>query len=211
MSLDSFALFGLLQHRFSAQGWWPVSDEPLGPASYKKRLELTEAQRLEICVGAMLTQNAAWSNAEKALANLKRRRVLDLDALSAMNSKKLGGLIRSAGFLNQKADRLKRFCGHVKKNHGSVERLLSRPLLIVRKELLSLHGIGPETADSMLLYAGGHSVLVVDAYSRRLVQRVFGKTMDYDALIVRHAKEFCRVTPACEPCFLRKKCVFARK
>ncbi len=126
---------------------------------------------LEICVGAILTQNTAWKNVEKALANLFDAGVMDLRKLSSMPRSKLAKLIRSSGYYNQKAERLQLFARHVLSEHGSFTRIFKKELKPLREELLSLKGIGPETADSMLLYAGRKPVFVVDAYTRRICSR----------------------------------------
>ena len=128
--------------------------------------------RFEVIVGAYLTQNTAWTNVELALANLRAAGSLSLDTIRQIDLQELEQLIRPAGFFRQKAQRLKTFVRYLDKNHaGSLEVMFSRPTVELRKELLALNGVGPETADSILLYAGNHEVFVVDAYTRRILNR----------------------------------------
>jgi endonuclease III related protein len=136
------------------QHWWPAESP------------------LEVVVGAFLTQNTAWTNVEKAMANLRTARLLSVNGIRCVPLVKLQRLIRPSGYFRQKATRLKLFIAHLDKNYGgSLTKLLSRPTDHLRKELLNLNGIGPETADSILLYAGNHPVFVVDAYTRRILTR----------------------------------------
>src|SRR3990167_362875 len=142
-------LFDRLFAAYGPQHWWPAKT------------------RFEVCVGAILTQNTAWSNVEKAIANLRREKLLTLKALAAADKRELARCIRPAGYFNQKAGYLKNFCRHVEENHsGSLERLLAEPLPALRHGLLGIKGIGPETADSIVLYAAGKPSFVIDAYTR---------------------------------------------
>lgn len=123
-------------------------------------------------MGAFLTQNTAWTNVELAMAKLRAADVLSLDGIRRITIADLEQLIRSAGYFRQKAHRLKTFVAYVdEKYSGSLENMFSRPTSELRAELLALNGIGPETADSILLYAGNHEVFVVDAYTRRILDR----------------------------------------
>jgi endonuclease-3 related protein len=136
------------------QHWWPAQS------------------RFEVIVGAYLTQNTAWINVEKALANLRASRALSLGGIRGISLAKLERMIRPAGYFRQKAKRLKLFVTFLDQQYeGSLANLFARPTGKLREELLSLHGIGPETADSILLYAGNHPVFVVDAYTRRILAR----------------------------------------
>lgn len=136
------------------QHWWPAQS------------------RFEVIVGAYLTQNTAWTNVEKALANLRAARVLSVRGICAVSLAELERLLRPAGYFRQKAKRLKLFVAFLDREYeGSLRKLFARPTNILREELLNLHGIGPETADSILLYAGNHPVFVVDAYTRRVLDR----------------------------------------
>jgi endonuclease-3 related protein len=125
-----------------------------------------------VIVGAFLTQNTAWTNVEKAMANLRAARLLSLSGIRRVPLAELERLIRSSGYFRQKAARLKRFVAFLDKRYaGSLTKLLSLPTDQLREELLNLNGVGPETADSILLYAGNHPVFVVDAYTRRILVR----------------------------------------
>jgi endonuclease III related protein len=144
------ALFGA----WGRQHWWPAQS------------------RFEVIVGAYLTQNTAWTNVEKALANLRAAHLLSLSGIRRVPLAELEQLIRPAGYFRQKAKRLKLFVAFLDQQHqGSLAKLFARPTAELREELLNLHGIGPETADSILLYAGNHPVFVVDAYTRRILAR----------------------------------------
>ena len=126
----------------------------------------------EVCVGAILTQNTSWSNVERAIANLKAARVLEPRKLFALSESKLAALIRSTGYFNVKARRLRSFLRVlVEEFSGDLERLFAGDTAAVRERLLAIHGVGPETADSMLLYAGGHHRFVIDAYTKRIFHR----------------------------------------
>ncbi len=136
------------------QHWWPAQS------------------RFEVIVGAYLTQNTAWTNVEKALANLRAARLLSVRGIRRASLAELERLIRPAGYFRQKARRLKVFVAFLDHRYeGSLAKLLARPTQKLREELLNLHGIGPETADSILLYAGNHPAFVVDAYTRRIFLR----------------------------------------
>ena len=143
-----------LLSRFGPQNWWPAQS------------------RFEVIVGAYLTQNTNWTNVEKAMANLRRARALGLDAMRELPLKKLEALVRPSGYFRQKAKKLKTFIAFLdRKYSGSLDRMFSQPTEKLRAELLELYGVGPETADSILLYAGNHPVFVVDAYIRRIFER----------------------------------------
>jgi endonuclease-3 related protein len=136
------------------QHWWPARS------------------RFEVILGAFLTQNTAWANVEKALANLRAAHLLSAEGIRRVPLSKLEQLVRPSGYFRQKAKRLKLFVAFLDKRYaGSLTRLFSRPTAELREELLSLNGVGPETADSILLYAGNHPVFVVDAYTRRILIR----------------------------------------
>ena len=232
LGLNPVRLYRKLFAFYGPQGWWPVSNRRFGKATYAKREKLNRHQQLEVCVGSILAQNTAWSNAAKAIERLKQDRLLDLETLATCSQARLANCIRSAGFFNQKALRLKLFCRHVLKRDGSISVLLNQPVEDLRSELVSLHGIGPETCDSMMLYAGQKPVFVVDAYTLRLVDRLYALRLDYAAgqaffqsslpdkaglfnefhgLIVEHSKAFCRSKPDCKGCFLKKNCKWGQK
>jgi endonuclease-3 related protein len=146
--------YALMLERHGHQGWWP-GETPF-----------------EVCVGAILTQNTAWTNVEKAIRHLKDAAVMEPKRLWELPEPELAGLIRPAGYFNIKARRLRSFLSVLVVEHeGSLERLFTGTTRDVRARLLRINGIGPETADSLLLYAGGHEVFVVDAYTRRIFLR----------------------------------------
>lgn len=191
---------------FGPQHWWP-GDTPF-----------------EVAVGAILTQNTNWGNVEKAIRNLKEEKALNAEKLHKMHVTELSGLIRPAGYFNIKATRLKSFIGFLVNHYGgSMERMKHEDIDILRKKLLAIHGIGPETADSILLYALGKPVFVIDAYTKRVLSRHHIKDHDapyetfqelfhnslkrnprlyneYHALFVRVGKTFCRQRPRCGGC-----------
>jgi endonuclease III related protein len=146
--------YSTLSYEWGPQHWWPAQTQ------------------FEVIVGAYLTQNTAWTNVEKALANLGAARLLSVNGIRRVRLSELERLIRPAGYFRQKADRLKRFVAFLDRRHqGSLAKLFAAPTERLRQELLNLHGVGPETADSILLYAGNHPVFVVDAYTRRILVR----------------------------------------
>jgi endonuclease-3 related protein len=136
------------------QRWWPARTA------------------FEVIVGAILTQSTAWTNVEQAITNLKRAKVLTPKALERIPAGRLARLVRPSGYFRQKARKLKAFVRFLRGSYGgSLARMFRTPTAELRKKLLAVHGIGPETADSILLYAGGHAVFVVDAYTKRILQR----------------------------------------
>ncbi len=156
-----------LYRSWGPQHWWPAHSA------------------FEVIVGAYLTQNTAWTNVEKALASLRSERIVSVAGIRRVSLRKLETLIRPAGYFRQKARRLKLFVKFLDRRYsGSLQKLFAQPTAQLREELLSLEGIGPETADSILLYAGGHEVFVVDAYTRRIVERhgISPAAADYDAI-----------------------------
>lgn len=182
----------------------------------------------EVMVGAVLTQNTAWINVEKAIVNLKQAKLLSPQAIVRTPPKRLASLIRPSGYFNVKAKRLRALCRWVV-DRGGVKRVGGIPTEELRPALLAVHGIGPETADDILLYAFQRPVFVVDAYTRRVFTRLgliagtegyeslrgnFETALDkhvtlyneYHALIVRHGKETCRKKPLCHVCCLAKVC-----
>ena len=181
----------------------------------------------EIAVGAILTQNTAWTNVEKAIVNLKAAGLLSPKAMLAVADDILETALRPSGYFRQKAKRVRLFCEHLTAHYGgSLKRMSARPLPELREELLALHGIGPETADDILLYACDKPVFVVDAYTRRILSRhglvepgmgyeplrALLEThvapdlhiyREYHGLIVWTGKDFCRTHPRCQGCPLQ--------
>lgn len=204
-----------LSKSFGPQKWWPAKGKG-------------NARRFEICMGAILTQNTAWKNVEKAIENLRKANLLDEKAIRKAEEKDIALLIKPAGYYNQKAKKLKAFAEFLKENN--FERLGNMPIKEARELLLGVYGVGKETADSILLYALNRPVFVVDAYTKRILERIFSlKFKDYDewqqffhsslrkdtqlfseyhALLVNLAKEFCRKKPECGKCPLNLQCRF---
>lgn len=204
-----------LLERYGHQYWWPA-DSPF-----------------EVVVGAILTQSTAWTNVEKAIANLKEARALNPDSLRRLGAGELARLIRPSGYYNAKARKLKAFMEHLARHGDSLEAMFADDIRQLREKLLSIHGIGPETADSIILYAARKPVFVVDAYTHRIMGRlglhpggddysslqdVFmrglphdtGVFNEYHALFVRHGKEVCRKNiPLCRSCCLDDLCRFS--
>ncbi len=199
-------IYHKLYHAFGPQHWWP-GDSPF-----------------EIAVGAILTQNTNWANVEKAIASLKNKRALSAKGIHEMKTEKLALFIRPAGYFNVKARRLKAFIHFlINDYHGSMGRMKNEKLDTLRTKLLNVHGIGPETADSILLYALDNPVFVIDAYTKRVLSRhsvinhdenyeriqdLFHETLkrdtelfnEYHALFVRLGKTYCRKKPLCDGC-----------
>jgi endonuclease-3 related protein len=143
-----------LYRSFGPQNWWPARS------------------RIEVIAAAFLTQNTAWANVEKAIENLRRAGVMSVEGLRGVPLAKLERLVHPSGYFRQKARRLKTFIHFLDHRYGgSLLRMFRQPTMKLRDELLALNGIGPETADSILLYAGGHPIFVVDAYTRRILER----------------------------------------
>jgi endonuclease-3 related protein len=182
----------------------------------------------EVIVGAILTQSTAWGNVERAIANLRAARLLTPAAMLRVRTARLAALVHPSGYFRQKAKKLKAFVRFLRSAYGgSLIRMFRTPTLELRERLLSVHGIGPETADSILLYAGNHPVFVVDAYTHRIFGRhgITDGKRDYEkvrtfiessiprqpelfnefhALIVNTGKNWCRKSvPRCEQCPLR--------
>jgi len=147
-------VFHTLEAALEQQHWWPAESA------------------FEVVVGAYLTQNTAWTNVEQALLNLRRAGALSISGIRCASQEELEQLVRPAGYFRQKAARLKLFVAHLDANYGgSLDVMFARPKKALRDELLGLKGIGPETADSILLYAANHEVFVVDSYTRRIFER----------------------------------------
>lgn len=195
---------------FGPQKWWPAESP------------------FEVMVGAILTQNTNWLNVEKAIRNLKAQRLLRAESIFRLNKKKLAKLIKPAGYYNIKTVRLKNFLGFfIRKYNGSIKKINRKRADLLRRELLKINGVGPETADSILLYALNKPVFVVDAYTKRIllrhkliqenagydeVQSLFRQRLkrdaalfnEYHALLVRLGKDFCLSSnPRCSQCPLR--------
>jgi len=179
----------------------------------------------EIIIGAILTQNTSWANVERAIANLRKAKLLTPAAMEKVSGPRLAKLVRPSGYFRQKARKLKAFMRFLRREYGgSLSRMFRTPTAELREKLLAVHGIGPETADSILLYAGQHPAFVVDAYTRRILERHghaaprdsyeqirarFESALprdahlynEYHALIVQTGKHWCRTkNPLCDEC-----------
>ncbi len=216
--MNVLKVYKRLRKHFGHRHWWP-GDTPF-----------------EVMVGAILTQNTAWTNVEKAIANIKAADALNPQRLLAMSDARLGRLLRPSGYLRIKTKRLKSFLRFYEGAfHSSVATMRRVGLPLLRERLLGVNGIGPETADSILLYALNKPVFVVDAYTKRIfsrlgcinadmdyhaVQNYFVANLptevrlynDYHAQIVQLGKEMCRKSsPRCAICPLKDMCGYAAK
>ena len=203
------ALYHSLHSHYGDLAWWPADSA------------------FEIAVGAILTQNTDWRNVEKALANLKSANVLSIEAILETSTDQLEMLVRPSGYFRMKADRLKQLCEFLQSNSFDVLKQLGPNQ--ARERLLSVKGVGPETADDIVLYALDIPSFVIDTYTRRLLERfglyssklkypelqaAFHQQLpedaslfkQYHALIVEHAKVSCRKKPLCESCVLKETC-----
>ena len=179
------SIYTKLHSRFGNQNWWPVTLDNETIPKYHKNIKLTEKQKLEICFGAILTQNTNWKNVEKAISQLNKNKLININKIIKINNENLARIIKSSGYHNQKAKKLKNFCLFLKNNyHGNIKKLFSNIITKLRNELLSINGIGPETADSIILYAAKKPIFVIDAYTKRIYSRVFSikKELRYDEL-----------------------------
>ncbi len=207
-------IYERLYSYFGPQHWWPAET------------------RFEVIIGAILTQSTAWSSVEKAIANIKEAGVLDPPSLRRIPLSELARLVYPSGYYNAKARKIKAFVEHLGKHHADdLDALFSRELPALRNELLSIHGIGEETADSIILYAAYMPVFVIDAYTRRIVsrlglapdedsygayQQMFSRALpsdpklfnEYHALLVAHGKNVCRKVPLCDRCCLNSMCSY---
>lgn len=208
------SIYQRLMDSYGQQHWWPAR----GP--------------FEVIVGAILTQSAAWNNVEMAIANLREAQALSPGALRELPLPELARLIHPSGYYNAKALKLKAFASWLGEGYkDDLERLFAQDIEPLRRELLSVHGIGPETADSIILYAAGKPVFVVDAYTRRIISRIgltpasnsydacqalFTEHLpnqvrlfnEYHALLVRLGKDVCRRRPLCLCCCLNNLCLY---
>jgi len=198
-------LYKTLLKAYGRRGWWPTT---------------SDNKKFEIILGAILTQNTSWKQVEKAIANLKNNDLISQEAIKKVSLKRLASLIKPAGYFNQKAKRLKIINQFLEKNKNPT-----------RDQLLEVNGIGPETADSILLYAFNQPSFVIDTYTKRIMQRLGYKEESYGglqalfqdnlpndykiynefhALFVEHAKTYCRKKPLCQKCPLNSRCNYIK-
>ena len=197
---------------YGPQGWWPAAT-PLG-----------------VVLGAILTQSVAWRGVERALNNLESAGCMTVEALRDIPEADLADLVRPSGYFNAKAKKIKAFIHHLVDHYdGNLDAMLSRCTEELRPELLSIHGVGEETADDIILYAAGQPSFVIDSYTRRIMKRlglepsnekyssyqaIFHGNLpsdaemfnEYHALLDQHAKAVCRKEPQCASCCLRDLC-----
>ncbi len=211
---DLMALYGSMRSRFGFLDWWPGDSAD------------------EVFIGAILTQNTSWKNVEKAIANLSDYGLLGVSQIADASLSRIEKAIRPSGYYKQKALRLKSICSGIMHNYGSLGSLFSIKMPKLRETLLSMNGIGPETADSIILYAAEKPTFVIDAYTRRIMNRVFGTSPeigyeslklcfesklkrditlfnDYHAQFVELGKNYCRSRPICNGCPVNSMCRYA--
>ncbi len=214
ISQTLLVIYGRLFAAYGTQHWWPAESP------------------FEVMVGAILTQSAAWKNVEKAISNLKAVNALSPQALRRLSLTELAALIRPSGYYNAKAKKLKIMAEWLGKTYlDDITRMSAEYTKTLREQLLSVHGIGPETADSIILYAANQPIFVIDAYTRRIFDRIgivpeapnyagyqalFINNLpadtklfnEYHALLVRLGKEACRKKAVCEQCCVKDLCDF---
>jgi len=211
--IDLRVLYDMLYKAYGPQHWWPAESS------------------FEVIIGAILTQSTNWSNVEKALCNVKNKGLFSPEKLHDIQTETLAELIRSSGYYNQKAARIKSFLVYFKSRYDCrIDLMQKEDLCVLRDELLAISGIGEETADSILLYALDKPTFVVDAYTKRILTRlgyidesfsyaqvkhIFESRLkhdaalynEYHALIVYHGKHFCKSRPVCASCLVRDSCL----
>jgi endonuclease-3 related protein len=209
-------MYQAMRERFGPRNWWPSA----------AGADTTEG-KLEICLGAILTQNTSWGNIELAIENLRQAGALSVDALHALPQAQLADLIHPAGYFNVKAGRLRNFIAAVREA-GGIEAFLAPPAYELREAMLCIRGVGRETADSIILYAAGKPSFVIDTYTARIMSRhrLIGPEDDYDSIkelfesalsqdvalwndyhaqLVEVGKQFCRKSaPLCAGCPLEQ-------
>ena len=212
-------VYDTLFSKYGPQGWWPGE----GP--------------LDVVIGAILTQNTAWSNVEKAITNLKMSNLWSLESIHRSSQEDLASVVLSSGYFNQKARKLKAFAEHIYiKHEGDLAKFLNQELSRLRRELLSIYGIGPETADDILVYAAEKPSFIIDVYTKRILGRLgiidfkhraryedYQKLIqdqlpqdvqlfnEFHALLDNHAKLICKKSPICSECVLIDGCNWAQQ
>jgi endonuclease-3 related protein len=220
-------IYDVLLRSYGRQGWWPLTPKSGGRTRHHAGRPRTDKQRFEIMLGAILTQNTAWTNVEKALEQLHLAGLVDVYKMKRARQSKVAELVRSAGYFNQKSERLiilSRFL-----HRSGVGALRKKDAPALREMFLGVKGVGPETADSIVLYAFEKPSFVIDAYTKRIFSRVgvcgagvgydelqslFAGSLpcdvdlykEYHALIVEHAKRHCKTKPVCEGCPISRIC-----
>lgn len=216
MKVTLLNIYDRLFTSYGPQHWWPA-DSPF-----------------EVIIGAILTQSTNWGNVEKAITNLKERDVLSPYALRQISAEELAQLVYPSGYYNAKAAKIKAFVNWLRENwDDDLDRLFTQDIHQMRQGLLGVHGIGEETADSIILYAARKPIFVIDAYTRRIISRLslapavdsyrafqelFMKNLpaderlfnEYHALLVCHGKDYCKKRPLCEGCCLASLCSISK-
>ncbi|HPP87700.1 MAG TPA: endonuclease [bacterium] len=222
-------IFSALDKKYGWLGWWPSTppDKEYPEYHKSKNYKYSEYEKFEIAIGAILTQNTAWSNVVKALYNLKKLKCSSPEKMLEIEETKILEAIKPSGYYNQKLKKMRYLCEFlIKNNWRDLEKL---DISELRKRLLDIWGIGKETADSIILYVFNKPIFVVDAYTRRILQRceIIDAKKDYDeirilieknipkkvnlyknyhAAIVEHCKYNCKIKPLCEHCIIKNYC-----
>ncbi len=218
-------VFDRLLKAYGPQGWWPVSVNSSEPVYFAAR-KLSSRQKFEICVGAILTQNTNWENAKRAIVELNKLGLMSPEKIMATSRRKIRKAVKSSGYYNQKTEKIISLSRHLERYGFNINAFFKVKNL--REELLSIRGIGPETADSILLYAKGEREGIGDAYTRRILSRIgfpvktyddakqllesefSGDMSEFHALLVRLGKEVCKAIPLCGCCPLRTECLIGK-
>lgn len=214
--ISLIGLYGLLRSHFGFRNWWPGDTKD------------------EIIIGAILTQQTTWRNVERAIENLKSEGLLSIESIAACKRSRLEKLIRSTGYYRQKSIRLIDFCKIISSSYGGFARMERLGDDEMRDALLSINGVGPETADSIMLYAAGRKRFVVDAYTKRIFSRIYGTDVeipydemqefitsriprklriykDFHAQLVELGKNNCKAVPECGTCPAAEYCMHANR
>ncbi len=226
--IDLEKIYEILDGHFKSQGWWPIADKVSSTFAYCLNAPRNIEEALEICLGAILTQSTNWKNVEKSILSLKNNNLIDTKKIKDIDIEELAQLIRSSGYYNQKAKKIKNFIEFLfKEFNGSLDYLFSLNIKELRNKLLSINGIGKETADSIILYAANKPMFVIDSYTKRILSRLGHEEEDYDklqlffmknlpldtklfnqyhALLVELGKRHCKKQPECKNCPLLYIC-----
>ena len=221
-------IYDNLYSHFGPQGWWPLTPKGKLLSEHNAGRPKNDQDCFEIIIGSILTQNTNWKNVEKALYQLNRNKLIDPKKIIKTPIKKIAKIIKSSGYHTQKAERLKIFSHYLLKNYnGNFKNWFSKDIGSLRIELLTIKGIGPETADSIILYAAEKPSFVIDAYTKRILNRIGYKQQTYDdfqhlfeknlnknlrmfkeyhALLVALGKNICKTRPLCNVCPLNYDC-----
>ena len=227
--MDLCLIYKRLLSLHGPQGWWPIVNPRTMASEYFLNAPRNRNDFFEIAIGAILTQNVSWKNVDTAIALLKKNKLLDPASIKRIRTASLAKIIRSTGYYNQKSKKMKNFITWYGRYDRSYDKLLDKDPAELRNELLGVNGIGPETADSILLYALNHKIFVIDAYTKRIFSRLgictgretysdmqnmfhecFKGTVqefkEYHALLVAHGKIHCKKKPVCNRCGLSDLC-----